>query len=100
MLKQLSEQVRECHQHAADAKAQAHATADPALKSSYSALGDRWLFLAPSYMLSESLQDFVDPRARRNEPAPIDPKLPMVGQLFDPVPVVIYVCAPSGLTIY
>jgi hypothetical protein len=40
MLQQLSEQVRECHQRAADAKAQADAAADPLLRRSYSDLED------------------------------------------------------------
>ena len=100
VLEQLTEQVRECHRHAADAKARADATPDPALKRSYSDLEDHWLFLARSYMFGESLQDFIAQRTQTKERAPIDPKLPMVGQLFDLLPVAIYVCDPSGLIIY
>jgi PAS domain S-box-containing protein len=100
MLQQLSEQVRECHQRAADANAQAEATTDPALKKSYSDLEDHWLFLARSYTFTESLQDFVDQGPLLRERATVDPKLPVVGQLFDLLPVAIYVCDPSGLIIY
>jgi hypothetical protein len=100
VLQQLSEQVRECHRRAADAQRKADETADPALKTSYSELADRWLFLARSFMFTESLQDFVNQGAQRKERAPVDPKLPVVGQLFDLLPVAIYVCDPSGLIIY
>jgi hypothetical protein len=62
VLQQLSEQVRECHRRAADARAQAEATNDPAMKKSYFDLEDRWLFLARSYMFTESLEDFIDRR--------------------------------------
>jgi PAS domain-containing protein len=100
MLQQLSEQVRACHQRAADAKAQADATTDSALKRSYSDLEDRWLFHARSYTFTESLQDFVDHGPQRKERAPVDPKLPIVGELFDLLPVAIYICDPSGLILY
>lgn len=100
MLQQLSEQVRECHQRAADAKAQADAAADPLLRRSYSDLEDRWLFLARSYMFTESLEDFIDQRPQTKDRASVDPSLPVVGKLFDLLPVAIYVCDPSGLIIY
>jgi two-component sensor histidine kinase len=100
VLQQLSEQVRDCHRRAADAKAQAEATADPALKRSYFDLQDRWLFLARSHMFTESLEDFVDQQPQLNERAPVDPKLPVVGQLFDLMPVAVYVCDASGLIIH
>lgn len=100
MLQQLSEQVRECHRHAADAKAQADAAVDPALRRSYTDLEDRWLFLARSYAFTESLEDFIDQRPQRKDRVSVDPKLPVVGQLFDLLPVAIYVCDPSGLIIY
>jgi PAS domain-containing protein len=100
VLQQLSEQVRDCHRRAADAKARADATSDPALKQSYRDLEEHWLFLARSCGFTESLQDFIDNRPQRKEPAPVDPKLPIVGQLFDLLPVAIYVCDRSGLIIY
>ena len=96
----MSERVRECHQRASDAQAKAHATSDPALKSSYLELEDHWLFLARSETFTESLQDFLGQRPQSKERAPVDPKQPVVGQLFDLLPVAIYVCDPSGLIIY
>ncbi|MGH6672795.1 MAG: PAS domain-containing protein [Xanthobacteraceae bacterium] len=100
MLQQLSEHVRECHQCAADAKAQADATTDPALQRSYLDLERRWLFLARSRMFAESLQVFLDQQPQMEDRTPVDPKVPMVGQLFDLLPVAVYVCDPSGLIIY
>jgi two-component sensor histidine kinase/PAS domain-containing protein len=100
VLQQLSEQVRDCHRRAADAKAQAGAIADPALKRSYLDLEDRWLFLARSHAFTESLQDFADQQPHLNERVPVDPKLPVVGQLFDLLPVAIYVCDADGLIIH
>jgi two-component sensor histidine kinase/PAS domain-containing protein len=100
VLQQLSEQVRECHKRAAEAKAQAEAIADPALKRSYLDLEDRWLFMARSHMFTESLQDFVEQQPHLNERVPVDPRLPMVGQLFDLMPVAVYVCDASGLIIH
>jgi PAS domain S-box-containing protein len=100
VLQQLSEQVRECHRRAADARARADATTDPVLKRSYSDLEDHWLFLARSYTFTESLEDFIGQRPQSKDRASVDPKLPMVGELFDLLPVAIYVCDPSGLIIY
>lgn len=51
-------------------------------------------------MMIESLQEFLDRETQRRERAPSDPKLPMVGQLFDLLPVAISVCDTSGLIIY
>jgi hypothetical protein len=82
VLQQLSEQVRECHRRAAEAKAQAEATADPALKRSYCDLEDRWLFLARSHMFTESLEDFVEQQPQLNERVPVDPKLPVDFSFF------------------
>jgi two-component sensor histidine kinase len=100
VLQQLNEQVRACHRRAADARVRAEATSDPALKKSYLDLEDRWVFLARSYMFAESLEDFVQQRPRPKERAPVDPKLPVVGQLFDLLPVAVYVCDASGLIIH
>ncbi len=81
-------------------KAQAEGTADPALKRSYLDLEDRWLFLARSHTFTESLEDFIDQQPQLNERVPVDPKLPVVGQLFDLMPVAVYVCDASGLIIH
>src|SRR5579872_3920894 len=100
MLQRLSEQVRECLRRAAEAKAQADAVSDPELKKSYSELEGNWLFLARSYMLSESVQDFVGRQRKKKEREPVDPRLPVVGQLFDLLPLAIYIGDASGITVY
>jgi PAS domain S-box-containing protein len=58
MLEQLSDQVRNCHERAAEAKAKADATDDPALKAELLDMERRWLTLARSYGFTESLGDF------------------------------------------
>src|SRR5215510_6606059 len=58
MLEPLSEQVRECHERAAEAKGKAEATADPALKAEFLDIERRWLALARSHTGTESLEDF------------------------------------------
>src|SRR5262245_5828033 len=59
MLQKLSEQVRSCHEQAADARRKADATADPELKAAFLDMEQRWLALARSYAFTESLGDFV-----------------------------------------
>jgi PAS domain S-box-containing protein len=100
MLQQLSEQVRECLRRAAEAKAQADAISEPELKRSYSDLEGNWLFLARSYMFSDSLQDFIGQRRQNKELSQVDPRLPVVGQLFDLLPLPVYVCDVSGIIVY
>ena len=59
MLEQLSEQIRECLQHAANAKAKADATDDAASKAEFLKMEEHWLILARSYGFTESLEDFT-----------------------------------------
>src|SRR5262245_48687293 len=59
MLEQLSDQVRRCLDHAAEAKAKADATDDPASKAGFLDMETRWLALARSYGFTESLEDFT-----------------------------------------
>jgi PAS domain S-box-containing protein len=59
MLEQLSEQVRECYERAAEAKARADATNYPALKAAFLDAEKRWLQLARSFTLTERLDDFT-----------------------------------------
>jgi PAS domain S-box-containing protein len=59
MLEQLSEQVRNCHERAAEAKAKADATDDPTLRAEFLDMQSRWLTLARSYGFTESLEDFT-----------------------------------------
>lgn len=57
MLEKFSDRVRECYERAAEAKAKANATTDPALKAELLNAERRWLTLARSYGFSESLED-------------------------------------------
>jgi hypothetical protein len=60
MLEQLSDQVRVCYQRAAEAKANADATNDPAVKAEFLDMESRWLTLTRSHGFTESLGDFHD----------------------------------------
>ena len=59
MLEQLSDRVRECLDHAADAKAKADATNEPASKAEFLKMQEHWLVLARSSGFTESLCDFT-----------------------------------------
>jgi PAS domain S-box-containing protein len=59
MLEQFSDQIRECYRFAAEAKARAETTTDPALRAEFLAAERRWLTLARSYGFTESLEDFT-----------------------------------------
>jgi GAF domain len=76
MLEKLSDQVRACHEYAADAKQMAEAAADPASKASFLDMEKRWLALAHSYTSIESLGDLPaampDRRQRSDERARAD----------------------------
>jgi PAS domain S-box-containing protein len=58
MLQKLSEQVRNCHERAAEAKRKAEAAADPALKASFLDMEKEWLILAGRHTSAESLSEF------------------------------------------
>jgi hypothetical protein len=73
MLEQFSDQVRQCYQHAVEARAKADATNDPALKADFLDAERRWLTLASSFVFSESLGDFTTERERRRK---FDERLP------------------------
>jgi PAS domain S-box-containing protein len=67
MLDQFSDQVRECHERAAEAKAKAHTTDDPILKADLFDMERRWLALARNYGCAEILEGFttVNSKQRR-----------------------------------
>jgi PAS domain S-box-containing protein len=65
MLEQLSDQIRGCYECAAEAKAQADATNDLALKAEFLKVERRWLTLARSYGFTESLEDFTTANSER-----------------------------------
>jgi PAS domain S-box-containing protein len=59
MLEQFSDQVRECYECAAEAKARADTTTDPVLKAEFLNAERRWLGLARSFGFTESLENFT-----------------------------------------
>jgi PAS domain S-box-containing protein len=65
MLEQLSNQIRGCYEFAAEAKAQADATNDLALKAEFLKLEERWLGLARSIGFTKSLEDFTTENSER-----------------------------------
>jgi PAS domain S-box-containing protein len=69
MLQKLSEKVRACHEHAADARQRAEAAVDPVLKASFRDLEKNWLFLARSYTFGESLGDVAAAMSARRRKA-------------------------------
>ena len=58
MLQSLSQQVRECYQHAEDCRRKAITQNDPGLRTDFFELERRWLKLARSYDLAERLAKF------------------------------------------
>jgi PAS domain S-box-containing protein len=67
MLNNLSEQIRNCYGRAEEARQQADATTDPALKATFLEMERRWLMLARSYGFTESLGDFTNESRRWQE---------------------------------
>ncbi len=63
MLNNLSEQIRECLQHAE------HAQTDPSLKQDFLDLEQRWLLLARSYEFTDRLSDFSRNEAKSGRAA-------------------------------
>jgi len=58
VLKNLSEEIRECLQHAENCARKAAAQSCPKLKQDFLELERRWLYLARSYEFTERLTDF------------------------------------------
>jgi PAS domain S-box-containing protein len=67
MLEQLSDQIRLCYERAAEAKARADATDEPAIKAEFLATERRWLTLARSYGFAESLEDFTKANSEQRQ---------------------------------
>jgi hypothetical protein len=61
MLQNLSQQIRDCYQHAEECRRRAIAQADPELRKDFLELERRWLKLARSYELAERLAKFPNP---------------------------------------
>jgi hypothetical protein len=82
VLNNLSEQIRECLQHAEDCARKAVEQPDGSrLKQDFLNLEKRWLELSRSFQLGERLTDFTN-EAKRRTSASITPLLQ--GQPFDP----------------
>ena len=65
VLNNLSEQIRDCLQHAEECARRAAAQTDPALRDDFLRLEKRWLELARSMEFAERLTDFSK-EAKRN----------------------------------
>jgi hypothetical protein len=61
MLQNLSQQIRDCYQHAEDCGRRAVAQADPQLRRDFLELERRWRKLARSYELAQRLAKFPNP---------------------------------------
>jgi hypothetical protein len=98
MLNNLSEQIRECLEHAEDCAREASAQPNGSpVKQDYLNLEKRWFDLARSFELGEQPTDF-----KRRASAPITPFLQ--GQAFDPETVqamanaLVMTCEALGLS--
>jgi hypothetical protein len=70
MLANLSEQIRDCLQHAEDCARQADAQTDPTLKHDFLDTERRWLLLARSYEFTQRLGDFSNETKRQADKSP------------------------------
>ena len=70
MLANLSEQIRDCLQHAEDCARQADAQTDPTLKQDFLDTERRWLLLARSYEFIQRLGDFSNGTKRQADKLP------------------------------
>jgi hypothetical protein len=71
MLGNLSEQIRECLQHAEDCRRQAGAQTCLQLKEDFLDMERRWVFLARSYEFTERLANFSDENEINRQATPI-----------------------------
>jgi hypothetical protein len=65
MLENVSQQIRECYEHAEDCARKAAVQTDSALRQDFLDMERRWLTLARSYELTERLGDFSKETTRR-----------------------------------
>ena len=70
MLKNLSEEIRECYRHAENCARKATAQTDPQLKQDFLDLERSWLFLARSYDFTERLTHLSDETKRQADKLP------------------------------
>jgi hypothetical protein len=102
MLNKLSEQIRECLEHAEACASKAAAQPDGStLKQDYLHLEKTWRSLAGRFQLGEQLTDFTN-ETKRQASAPITPFLR--GQAFDPETIeamgkaLVTMCEKLGLS--
>ena len=65
MLESVSQQIRDCYNHAEQCAQKAAAQTDPGLRQDFLDMERRWLTLAKSYELSERLGEFSRESKRR-----------------------------------
>jgi hypothetical protein len=70
MLRNLSEEIRECYRHAEDCARQAAAQTCPNLKQNFLDMERRWMSLARSYEFTEQLTDFSSETKRKSNKLP------------------------------
>jgi hypothetical protein len=70
MLRNLSEEIRECYRHAEDCARQAAAQTCPNLKRNFLDMERRWMSLARSYEFTEQLTDFSSEAKRKLDKLP------------------------------
>ena len=68
MLESVSQQIRDCYNHAEQCAQTAAAQTDPGLRQDFLDMERRWLTLAKSYELSERLGEFSREAKRRGDP--------------------------------
>jgi hypothetical protein len=66
MLKNLSEQIRDCYRHAQDCARKAAEETHPNLKQDFLVLEESWLFLARNFKFNERLGDPSDADRRKS----------------------------------
>ena len=65
MLESVSQQIRDCYDHAEQCAQKAAAQTNPGLRQDFLDMERRWLTLAKSYELSQRLGDFSNENKRR-----------------------------------
>jgi len=70
MLESLSEQIRECYEHAEECARKGAAQTNPRLKQDFLDMERRWLALAKNFEFSRRLGDFSNEAKRHGTSAP------------------------------
>lgn len=70
MLENVSQQIRECYEHAEDCARKAAVQTDPGLRQDFLDMERRWLTLARSYEFTDRVSDFSNERKREAKSLP------------------------------